>query len=147
MRGLIRTGGGGATPQTTDSAGNPAGNVVVEEGPFGADMSREYVGAAATRQSFTWPPGTGPTEILIRVYTAAASANLPLEAISCCFDAESDAVANANLAQTGGAAIDMQNEVVQVTDGWYRKKFTTALERMDFIVETVTVSAVRVKGV
>jgi hypothetical protein len=130
-----------------DAKNNKALNTLASDPYFGADKSREYVGAAAARQRFTWPEGTGPTQIFIRVYTAAASANLPLEAINCTFDAESEAVADANLAQTGGVAADMQSEIIQVADGWYKKTFTAPLEFMDFISETGTVSAVRVRGV
>lgn len=128
------------------SDGKNAELVVAHSPYFGAGKLREYKGSATTRQRFTWPAGTGPKEIYIRVYTAAVSANLPLESIKATFDAESIAVADANLVQTGGELVDMQNETIQVADGWYRKTFSVPLETIDFVVGTATISAVRVLG-
>lgn len=124
------------------ASGGAAHVLVSGEGAVGASKDREYSGAAATRQKFTWVSGAGPVAIDVQVYGSAAGTS-----INVCFDAESDAVADANLAQAGGVAVDLQRAYIDADDGWVRFYFASPLERMDFIVDTVTVSDVRVRAV
>lgn len=129
------------------SAGNGAASVAnVSEGAVGSEHDRLYTGNPSTRQKFTWAAGQGPKTIRVRVIaakivTAAQDVNLKV-----CFDAENDAIANANLAQTGEVAADLRHKLIERDDGWRRFDFSAPLQRMDFLTNNGTVIAVRVEG-
>ena len=132
--------------------GTPSGaghvGIAAETAESNPQKDRLYTGNPAARQKFTWVSGEGPRTIFMKVVAIETTTDTdPKPAVKVTYDVPSDAVANANLAMTGGAAIAVQHEFIEYGDGWVRQDFSEPLERLDFITAYGAAVEFRVKGV
>ena len=116
----------------------------VMTGSAGQAHNRELNAVAGTRVSMTWvTPVTELTFIVTRETAPALVTPIIAASIVCCFDAPSNAVADAWLVSTNSASADSQRSIIQENQR-ITFQFTSGITRIDFLrylgAEALTVS-------
>jgi len=125
---LVSTTNRNNTGYKQEVSGNAA-HVMETVAGVAQSRSRLQTGIVGTRQSVTWT--TGVNDVTVSVYREAATDEFSVLAV--CFDAPSDAVADAWLATTESASMDYQ--CVYIRAGENRTFFLSSegITRLDMI--------------
>lgn len=97
---------------------------------FGPARNREFAGVVATREFCTWPDGV--REVTIAAFNEAGTTP-SLNGLAVCFDAPSDAVADAWLTHADSGAVNSQMHIVTPGEPRTFKFGGAGITRLDVI--------------
>lgn len=120
--------------QLKDSYGNNNGNIVISDiGPVTQSRNRNKLDVT-TREKVTWLSANNIREITVTITVIGAQTTDTHQdvCLGICFNAGSDAIADAWLTETDTEADDVQYELVKLGES-KTFRFTSALTRADFI--------------